>query len=104
MAVYPFRCNKCGKQREVTSSIHDKLPSPKCHGRMEQIVVAVGFVLGRTPGKRTGFYDLDYGRRATEDLTVPGKMEELKRAGVLKNPFDDVAPQRPTSEDYEAFA
>jgi len=104
MAIYPFRCAKCGREREVISSIREDLPEPKCHGKMEQIVVAVGFVLGRTVGRSTGFYDLDYGKRATEDLTVPGKMEMLQKQGVIKDPFADVPPQVPTKEDYEAFA
>jgi DUF971 family protein len=49
-----------------------------------------GIKLGMTPGKRSGFYEYDYGKKATWDLTVPGKMEELKKAGVLRDPFDDV--------------
>ena len=104
MPIYPFRCPKCGKQREILSSIHKDLPEPKCHGKMEQIVVAVGFVLGRTVGRDTGFYDLDYGKRATEDLTVPGKMERLTKEGRLKDPFAGTKPQGPTAEDYEAFS
>ncbi len=71
---------------------------------MEQIITGVGFVLGRTPGKNTGFYDLDYGKRATEDLTVPGKMEALKKAGVIKDPFEGQPAQTPTQQDYENFS
>jgi len=105
MAIYPFKCLNCGMITEVTSSIKEDLPKPKhCLEDMEQIIGDVGFVLGRTVGVRSGFYDLDYGRRATEDLTVPGKMEELKKAGVLKDPFDDVPKQTPTMEDYRNFS
>ena len=41
---------------------------------------------------RSGVYALDYGRRATEDLTVPGKMDALKREGRIRDPFDFPTP------------
>ena len=110
MACYPFKCfvDDCENNIEVFHPIkdYDNMSHPVCpiHGRMEQVVSLGGFVLARTPGKNTGFYDLDYGKRATEDLTVPGKMEMLKKEGRIKDPFDDLPPQEPTAEDYAAFS
>lgn len=49
---------------------------------------AVRTVFGRTVGRDSGFYTLDYGKRATEDLTVPGKLDRLKKAGTIQDPFD----------------
>ena len=99
MPVYPFKCEKCGSTIEIIRSIHDNLPRPLCcHSQMEQIICPSGVILGRTPGKTTGFYDLDYGRRATEDLTVPGKMERLKKEGRLKDPFDNVPANSGTNQ------
>ena len=91
MPVYPFRCLNCGKVIEIVSSINDNLPKPNhCYKRMDQIICPSGVVYARTPGRETGVYKLDYGTRATEDLTVPGKMERLKKEGRLKDPFDSV--------------
>jgi putative FmdB family regulatory protein len=93
MPIYPFRCLECGAEEELIQSIKvDLVPPTHCNESMEQVLGNVGFVLGRTPGKASGFYDLDYGKRATEDLTVPGKMEQLKKDGRIKDPFDSVAP------------
>ena len=89
MPIYPFRCLECGAEEEIIQSIKIDIVAPEhCNEPMDQVIGNVGFILGRTPGKTTGFYDLDYGKRATEDLTVPGKMDELKKAGVIKDPFD----------------
>jgi hypothetical protein len=46
----------------------------------------------QTFGKWTGTWDYDYGRKATWDLTPPGKMDELKRMGKIKDPFDSAPP------------
>jgi predicted nucleic acid-binding Zn ribbon protein len=89
MPVYPFRCAECGEVVEEVASIYDAIPEPECHGRMEQIICPSGVIYARTPGRDTGIYDLDYGKRATEDLTPPGKMERLKKEGRIKDPFDD---------------
>ena len=108
MAVYPFKCEECGKEVEVFHSCaeYETLPRPQCCEKdMEQTFEQISFVLGRTPGKTTGFYALDYGRRATEDLTVPGKMEALTKAGILKNPFDDNPKSNSFSkEEIDAFS
>jgi len=108
MALYPFQCEQCGNELEVIHPItdYDNMLHPICplHGRMEQVVSISGFVLARSPGAYTGFYDLDYGKRATEDLTVPGKMEALKREGKIKDPFDNAPKEEFTKEDYAAFS
>ena len=48
----------------------------------------VYFVLGRSVGGDTGFYNLDYGKRATEDLTYRAKRHRLEKEGRFKDPFD----------------
>ena len=52
-----------------------------------------------TYGKMTGVYDYDYGKKATWDCTAPGKMDYLKKEGIIKDPFDSV-PER-TNMDVE---
>ena len=99
MPVYPFRCLECDERVEIVSSIKDELPSPiHCSEKMEQIICPSGVVYARTPGRETGIYKLDYGIRATEDLTVPGKMERLKKEGRLKDPFDNVPANSGTNQ------
>ena len=39
-------------------------------------------------GKETGAYDYDYGKKATWDLTPKGKMDRLKKEGIIRDPFD----------------
>jgi len=92
MPVYPFKCLECGSTVEIVQSIHLPLPEPECHDTMEQVICTAGIVFARTPGRDTGVYKLDYGVRATEDLTAPGKMERLKKEGRISDPFDSVAP------------
>lgn len=90
MAIYPFNCDKCGKSLEVAASIkaYDSLCPPVCCGTaMEQTPTLVTTVWKTTPGRDSGVYDLDYGKRATEDLTIPGKFERLQRAGTVADPF-----------------
>lgn len=95
MPVYPFNCEACGTEREIVRSIHKPLPRPSCCGkRMERIPQLFAAKFKPTIGRDSGVYALDYGRRATEDLTVPGKMARLKRDGVIKDPFDSPAPRR----------
>lgn len=89
MPVYPFYCVKCKAKKELYWPIeaYDSLPVPQCHGSMEQVPVAVGIKLAPTIGRDSGFYDLDYGKRATEDLTPPGKYNRMFKDGEVKNQF-----------------
>ena len=105
MPVYPFKCSTCGEEVEIIQSIHKTLRSPSCetHGKMEQVICVAGIVFGRTPGRNTGIYALDYGKRATEDLTVPGKLERLKKEGRIKDPFDSV-PRNTYAKDQKEIA
>jgi len=41
-----------------------------------------------TPGKWTGVYDFDYGKKATWDMTVKGKKEYLTKEGIISDPFE----------------
>lgn len=87
MPIYTYECEVCAGQREVVQSMKD--PHKRfvhCHRRMFRIIQAPGFSFKKTPGKETGVYALDYGRRATEDLTVPGKFERLIKDGRIKMP------------------
>jgi hypothetical protein len=57
-----------------------------------------GFKFAFTYGKETGVHDLDYGKHGTWDLTPPGKMERMKRLGIVKDPFDS-GPAPVTNDD-----
>lgn len=98
MPIYPFQCSKCPNYVEREWSIHDydNLPIPVCHGPMEQVVFASGIKFAQTLGRDSGIYSLDYGKRATEDLTPPGKYNRMFRDGEVKNQFweADVAAGR----------
>lgn len=68
---------------------------PKCNSPLEMDlgkgdIHRSHFVL--VYGKEQGVYDYDYGKRATWDLTPRGKMERLKKDGVIKDPFDSGPP------------
>ena len=116
MPMYPFKC-ACGYTAEILWSIHDyaNLPVPEhCGQRMEQVVCPSFVKFAQTTGRDSGVYKLDYGLRCTEDLTVPGKMERLKKAGVISDPFDanpaprrleqQFAKKRPDQEMIDAFS
>jgi len=94
MPLYEFECTRCGYRftRVMHVKEYKEPPCPSCLHTTEQVYEHAhhGIKLGMTPGKRSGFYEYDYGKKATWDLTVPGKMEELKKAGVIRDPFDDV--------------
>lgn len=108
MPRYPFQCYDCGETTEVlcTMKERDTLKEPQhCGKPMSWVPVTAAVKFGRTPGKWTGVYDLDYGKRATEDLTVPGKMAALKRAGrIPPDPFDDIKRKAPDAETIKAFS
>lgn len=94
MPVYPFRCERCGFEQELVRSIHAPLPRPiHCKKRMDWVPQPIPVKFARKVGKDTGFFDLDYGKRATEDLTVPGKLDRLQRDGRLKDPWRGTRPK-----------
>ena len=95
MPLYEFECQRC--RYRFTRVMHvveyKEPPCPSCMDRTEQVYDHgnYGIKLGMTPGKRSGFYEYDYGKKATWDLTVPGKIDELRKAGVIPpDPFDKV--------------
>jgi putative FmdB family regulatory protein len=93
MVSKEFECGTCGERFERTMSIHsvEDPACPFCGGNTDQ-VFDHGNVSGwfkQTPGKLTGVYDYDYGKKATWDLTAPGKMEMLKKEGRIRDPFVD---------------
>lgn len=97
--IYVFSCINHPEECEVVRCHHSERDSivpgncPKCGEPFEQDLKGHGgFSWKRTPGVRSGVYALDYGRRATEDLTVPGKMDALKREGRIRDPFDFPTP------------
>jgi predicted nucleic acid-binding Zn ribbon protein len=89
---YEFKCDKCQGRKLVVmpASQRDAFIEPECCGsRMEQTYESYGYAFSMgEAGKRTGIYEYDYGKKATWDLTPPGKMDALKKAGVLRDPFD----------------
>lgn len=58
-----------------------------CGKAMEQLYFPLGSYFNYKPGRETGVYDYDYGKKATWDLTPPGKMERLKKEGVVRDSF-----------------
>ena len=74
------KCPECGAILE---------PDLKGHG---------GSWFKQTFGKWTGVYDYDLGKKATWDLTPPGKMDRLKHDGVIRDPFDYGPP--PVTNDH----
>ena len=77
-------------QRECAMAERDSLATPLCCSRpMDWVPSQFAAVFALTPGHDTGFYCRDYGNRSTEDLTPPGKLERLKRLGVISDPFDE---------------
>lgn len=94
--VYEFECAKCGARTEVRCSMRERdnlSDTCPCGGHLDQFWSRMQFRLGQTFGRDSGFYNQDYGKHVTWDLTVPGKMERLKKEGIIKDPFDDVAPR-----------
>lgn len=51
-----------------------------------------------TYGKWTGVYEYDYGKKATWDCTPKGKMDYLKKEGIIRDPFDYGPP--PVTNDH----
>lgn len=94
---YEFKCLDDGERLmfvcpyKERDTLHPHCPL--CGQEMEQDYTFYGYRLGRKDGKDTGFYDYDYGKKATWDLTPPGKIERLKKAGTIHDPFDDVPPR-----------
>lgn len=92
MPLYEFECTNCSTriERVIPLSAYEEPPCPECGGKTEQKFETGhgGSFFRMTPGKETGIYDFDYGKKATWDLTVPGKMERLKREGVIGDPFE----------------
>lgn len=91
MPLYEFRCKECGEvfQKVIRLDKYHEPSCPKCGSETEQIFINGngGFSLETTPGRETGFYDLDHGKKATWDLTVPGKLERLRKEGRIKDYF-----------------
>jgi putative FmdB family regulatory protein len=110
MPAYPYHCDNCPETLEVILSIHDYCPErietcPGCGVAMFRTVTSFTGILGRKVGGDTGFYDLDYGKRATEDLTYKAKQERLRKDGRFHDPFADTSDYVvPTAETVAAFA
>ena len=90
MPLYEFECRGCGKhQTKIVPVAEYEEPQCECGGTTDQVYYgAPPFVHTWIPGKWTGMYDLDYGKHATWDLTPPGKQEALKKAGVMRDHFE----------------
>ena len=94
---YEFRCLEHPEQKQVIFCSHkdlDTVQVKKCEICGETLEQELGTGddhrsrFTQTFGKWTGVYDYDYGKKATWDLTPPGKLAELKRRGIVKDPFD----------------
>jgi putative FmdB family regulatory protein len=92
MALHAFECEVCGERFERIMHFKELYDPdcPICGGKTEQVFTKGngGFSFKFTPGKPTGVYALDYGKNATWDCTVPGKMEYLKKEGRISDPFE----------------
>ena len=108
MPRYPYECETCGVKKEVTKSIHeykssDTVLCPDCETPMFRLMTQYTVVFGRMVGRDTGIYDLDYGKRATEDLTFKAKVERLRKDGRFTDPFEDspIPDYTPLSQEPE---
>ena len=91
MPLYEFKCRKCKELVEKVMSVGDYTePTCECGGETDQVWSNGhgGFSFSQTYGKWTGIYDYDYGKKATWDLTPPGKLEALQKAGKIADPFE----------------
>jgi predicted nucleic acid-binding Zn ribbon protein len=109
MPMYPYEC-ECGWATDLFRSIHEYDPAlevfcSECHGKMFRVITKSAVVFGRKVGGDTGFYALDYGTRATEDITYPAKQERLRKDGRFRDPFADTPDYtQPSEETVAAFA
>ena len=92
MAIYEFECSLCGErfERSIPCAEYREPECVFCGGKTEQVFIngSGGFNFKMYPGKWTGMYDYDRGKKATWDLTVPGKMDILKKDGTIRDPFE----------------
>jgi hypothetical protein len=90
MRTLEYTCD-CGETLILHSPVGAGTEDPFCHcGQLMQWtptkVPTAYFTY--TVGKESGVYENDWGRRATYDLTVPGKLDKLQRDGrVPVDPF-----------------
>lgn len=88
--TYEYKCSKghlTKMERPMSAPSVDRIDC-RCGLKSTWVPHAVRTVFGRTVGRDSGFYTLDYGKRATEDLTVKGKMARLLKDGTIQDPFD----------------
>lgn len=99
--LYEFRCLRHPEQRIALQRDwrdQDEWTHGKCSICGEPLELDMGRGVGHRSffrmiyGKETGIYEFDNGKKATWDLTPPGKMERLKKAGRIRDPFDFGAP------------
>ncbi len=91
MRTLEFACT-CGTRAEVSGGVNEELAAPicsECRVAMEWAPTTMGGAwFKHVPGKETGVYEHDWGKKATWDLTIPGKIERLERDGrIPRDPF-----------------
>jgi putative FmdB family regulatory protein len=95
MALHEFQCRKCGIRFEkfMHVSEYQEQECPECGSGTDEMFDRGngGFRFKLIPGKPTGIYEYDYGKKATWDCTAPGKMDYLKREGIISDPFERAA-------------
>lgn len=106
--TYPFEC-ECGTVTEVDWPMvdRDNLPTPQhCGKPMGWKPCVIHTKFAQTTGRDSGIYQNDYGKRATEDLTPPGKWARLRKEGIVTDPFlDNPAPRKaPDADTIKAFS
>lgn len=85
--MYEYVCLKCKKHAELLKSVHDDQTPVCCERAMDWVPYSTPGKFNYVAGKETGVYEYDYGKKATWDLTVPGKTERLTRDGRISDPF-----------------
>ena len=101
---YEFRCLTHPDQVEVVFRPMKEQEEwthgqcPKCGRPLELNMNGSGHQFQLTYGRLTGLYDYDYGKKATWDLTAPGKMQYCKKEGIIRDPFDYGPP--PVTNDH----
>jgi hypothetical protein len=92
---YEFRCVEHPDRKQIVvcpAKFREQIVPERCHicgAEFEQeLKGSGGGWFKQTFGRLTGVYDYDYGRKATWDLTAPGKLEYCKKEGMIRDPFD----------------
>lgn len=104
MPIYEYKCEKCGKEREVMQKMTEKplTVCESCGGRLKKLISNTSFVL-----KGSGWYVTDYADKnrkssANEIADKKGKKDSTEQKETKKEKTDSIAPKETKKEKTEA--